>query len=310
MPSHDVTRARRLRLIDAPSNLGLRPPTKGAEPGVSGMPRALRARGLLERLGAEDGGGVPAPAYDPRLDPGTGVRNGPALAAYARVVADRVGGVIEDGDLPVVVGGDCSILLGPALALRRRGRYGLAFVDGHADFRHPSGPDPVGAVAGEDFAVVTGRGAGALADIDGLRPYVRDEDAVAIGFDPADGDYAGFDRTAIARYDAKQVRTRGAAAIVDAALRRLETAPRAGFWLHFDCDVLHRRVMPAVDSPNPVGLELEEARDVLAGLLRSPALVGVDLTIFDPTLDPTGELAERLVGLVVDAFGTAGRGGA
>ena len=79
-----------------------------------------------------------------------------------------------------MLGGDCSILLGPMLALRRRGRYGLAYLDGHLDFRHPGNAPELDAVAGEDLALVTGRG-GALAELEGLRPLVRDADVVAIG---------------------------------------------------------------------------------------------------------------------------------
>jgi arginase len=55
--------------------------------------------------------------------------------------------VLDASRFPIVLGGDCSILLGATLALRRRGRYGAAFLDGHSDFRHPrnsprSGPPP------------------------------------------------------------------------------------------------------------------------------------------------------------------------
>lgn len=47
------------------------------------------------------------------------------------------GEVLDAGDVPIVLGGDCSILLGNLLALRRRGRHGLLFIDGHADFYQP-----------------------------------------------------------------------------------------------------------------------------------------------------------------------------
>ena len=63
---------------------------------------------------------------------------------------------------------DCSIVLGPLLALRRRGRYGLAFLDGHADFQHPS-DEPNGEVASLDLAVATGRGPDLLTNLEGLR---------------------------------------------------------------------------------------------------------------------------------------------
>ena len=85
------------------------------------------------------------------------MRNAAALADYARALADEIGSVLSRGAFPIVLGGDCSILLGSLLALRRRGRYGLLFLDGHADFAHPS-EDPAGEAASMDLALATGRG--------------------------------------------------------------------------------------------------------------------------------------------------------
>lgn len=269
---------------------------------MAGMARALRERGLRERLGAADGGVVVPPPYRPEREAATGVRNGAAIGRYSRRLAEVVGEALDGGEFPVLVGGDCSIVLGAAVALRRRGRYGLAFVDGHNDFRHPGGGGPVGAVAGEDLAIVTGRGAAGLADLDGLRPYVRDEDVVAIGQDGEGDEETGFGRTAIVRRSANEVRARGGGAVGGEAAERLSRAPVAGFWLHLDVDVLDERVMPAVDSPNPAGLAVATLGELLAALLAGPGAVGMDVTIYDPTLDPGGELAELIVGVVVGAL--------
>src|SRR5690242_20493910 len=183
--------SRRLALLDAPSNLGLRPPAPGTVPGCHKAPQALRDQGLLDRLGAADAGAVVPPRYD-RGDwqPGDGVFNAAAMAAYSRRLADRLAPHLAAGDRLVVLGGDCSILLGTALALRRRGRYGLAFLDGHSDFRHAGNATHVGAAAGEDLALATGRGQPDLVDLDGLAPYVADTDVVALGM-RADDEYLG-----------------------------------------------------------------------------------------------------------------------
>ena len=75
--------------------------------------------------------------------------------------------LIDRGRMPIVLGGDCSILIGCALSLRRRGRYGLALLDGHGDFRHPGNSDAVDAAAGEDLAIVSGRGEDRLVNLEG-----------------------------------------------------------------------------------------------------------------------------------------------
>ena len=120
-------------VIEAPSNLGLKPSCRGAEPGVRRMPEALAAAGLPEQLAARWGGRVPPPHYSLDVDPETGIRNAPMIARYSHELARAVGRALDAGLFPLVLGGDCSILLGNLLALRRRGRYGLFFVDGHGD---------------------------------------------------------------------------------------------------------------------------------------------------------------------------------
>jgi arginase len=84
------------------------------------------------------------------------------------------------GEFPVVLGGDCSIMLGCLLALRRRGRHGLLFLDGHADFYQPEA-EPDGEAASMELALATGRGPVVVTDLEGRRPLVRDEDVVVLG---------------------------------------------------------------------------------------------------------------------------------
>jgi arginase len=105
---------RKLAIIEAPSVLGLRPT------GVEELPDALLAAGLAGGLGAVRAGRVEPPPYDPERDPDTEVLNAGGIAAYSSALADTVGGVLDDGRFPVVLGGDCSVLLGNLLALQPR----------------------------------------------------------------------------------------------------------------------------------------------------------------------------------------------
>src|SRR5215210_6010207 len=172
---------RSIIVVDAPTNLGLSPPGPGREPGVYGLASALRANGIVSRLGATDGGVVKPPPYTPKIDPSTGVLGGEALRSFSLDLAERVGAVLQEGEFSFVLGGDCSILIGNMLALRRRGRFGLVFIDGHLDFRHLGNSELVGAAAGADLALVSGRGPDRLTNFDGLRPLVRDDETVVLG---------------------------------------------------------------------------------------------------------------------------------
>ncbi len=301
--------------LDAPSNLGLRPPAPGVEPGARKLPGALRRQGLLPRLGARDGGRVEAPAYSPDPDPEVGFRNGRALARYTRSLAGRVGTLHDEGAFVLVLGGDCSVLLGPALALRQRGRYGLAFIDGHDDYSYVRDRGRYAGLftaAGLDLGLATGHGPTALVDLDGLRPYVRENDVVQLGLARAAEDgithaVESFERSDIHTIAVDQIRGQGAVRAGRQARERLESRPIAGYWIHLDADVLDAAIMPAVDSPNPRGLRFDELTALLAELLRSDKAVGLELTILDPDLDPDGRYAARFADAVVAAFARSGR---
>jgi arginase len=302
-------------LLDAPSNLGLRPPKPGAIPGVWGLPAALRNTGLREALRAEDAGTLPAPPYDPAPEPVTGFRNGEKIRAYSVALADRLRGLLRQGKFPVVLGGDCSILLGPSLALRQEGRFGLVFMDGHDDFsplRHPGKFAGLFAAAGRDLGLVTGHGPEALTNLRGLKPYVREEDVTLFGYypDPADDqdyDTALISTTAIHRYPIDAIRQEGVRRAAEKALQRLDAGPTKGFWIHVDADVLDQSLMPAVDSPNPKGLTYEELSAALTVFLASPKAVGLEITVYDPELDPHGVYAQRLSDSIIAAFVRSGR---
>src|ERR1044071_2856879 len=76
---------RRIAVLDAPSNLGLRPPTATSVPGCAKAPGALRDQDLLARLGARDAGCLTPPRYDPGdWRPGDGVAHATQIAGYSR----------------------------------------------------------------------------------------------------------------------------------------------------------------------------------------------------------------------------------
>jgi arginase len=290
-------------IIDAPSDLGLR------RTGVDGLPDALRAAGLLEGLpDVRYAGRLPVPPYVPLRDTSTAVLNPDGIRTFSLRLAERVAFTLDLGRFPLVLGGDCSILLGTALALRRRGRFGLFFLDGHADFYSPAS-EPNGEVASMELAVVTGREPAALADLEGRRPLVREEDVVVFGVRDAESAaaYGSPDvrRTAMHVFDLTEVRRLGAAAAARQGLAALEAGGVEGFLVHLDADVLHDDVMPAVDYRMPDGLWPEELTEALAVVLASPLAVGMEVTIYNPTFDNAERSAARaLARAVTAAFAT------
>lgn len=303
-----------IAILDAPSNLGLRPLRPNHIPGANKLAGALRTQGILTQLNAHDAGRIPPLPYTPDKEPVTGFKNGATLPLFSEALADKVQATIQAGYFPLVLGGDCSILLGNMLALRQLGRYGLLFLDGHHDYCYPK-PTAVltpreaagFTAAGLDLGLVTGHGPDQLTNLRGLKPYVQEEDTVAFGFDVSgdisdEYDLDSFLQSDIHLYSLAEARRLGVRTAAEQALTHLQNQPINGFWIHLDADVLHPSIMPAVDSPNEDGLTYKELIDVLQLLLSSGSAVGLEVTIFDPDLDPDGRIAQAFTAALVHSF--------
>jgi arginase len=282
-------------IIEAPSVLGLHPT------GVERLPDALLSAGLADKLAARCAARIEPPPHDALRDQATMLMNPHAIASYSRALADAVGCVVDGGEFPIVLGGDCSIVLGNLLALRRRGRFGLLFVDGHADFFQPE-VEPTGEAASMDLALATGRGPDVVANIEGRRPLVRDEDVVLFG--PRDAEQAehsgsqSVPRT-LCTIDLDEIRRLGVGRASRESVAHLDRNELDGFWIHCDVDALDDAIMPAVDYRMPGGLSWEELSTTLQIAVASGRAVGFDLTIFNPRLDPDGSIAGDLVDAIV-----------
>lgn len=289
-------------LILAPTSLGLRPLADGAEPGAWQAPDALMEAGLKPALGGPPVIKLSKPAYRTAGEAGTRLRNGHGIRDHSLKVAAQVHETLKRGGVPVVIGGDCSILLGCLLGLRRAGGRGLLHVDGHSDFFHPGNYNTMtrlGSVAGMDLALATGRGEPLLtkwADIAG--PLVEDTDTIQAGERDANAPgyaYRDIEDTKITRILIEDLLTDGVARTVARILARLEARSLDRLWLHVDLDVLDERVMPAVDSPGTPGLNFEQLAALVNGVIRSGRIAGIDFTIYDPDRDPERAYARPIV---------------
>jgi len=290
-------------IIDAPSNLGLRPT------GVEDLPEALKAAGIMNELRAEYGGRVFPMSYNSERDKSTLLLNPDSIRAFSLKLADAVTSTLDKERFPLVLGGDCSILIGNLLALRRLGKYGLFFIDGHADFYQPQASS-TGEVADMDLAIVSGRGPDVLTNIDDLKPLVRDQDIIVFGYRDAEQ---------AASYGSQDVRDTNMHVFDLLHIRKFDTIAAAashavdilannellgGFWIHLDADVLDDSNMPAVDYRlgGEGGLSFNELSELLKTLIASGHTIGMDITIFNPRLDLDGSITRRFVSSLVQGL--------
>ncbi|MDW0235569.1 MAG: arginase family protein [Nitrososphaeraceae archaeon] len=292
---------REYSVIDAPSILGLRPT------GVEFLPKALRAAGLLERLNAQYCGIVaPSSPYNHSRDEETKLLNAEVIKEYSLKLAETVKRQLHKNKFPIVIGGDCSILIGNLLALRRLGRYGLFFIDGHSDFYLPE-ESPTGEVADMDLAIVSGHGPEILSNLDHLKPLVKEQDIVVFGYrDSAQSAQYGCQdikkTTMINAVELVDVKKLGLKNTATLGIQTLLKNELSGFWIHLDADVLDDSIMPAVDYRLPDGITFPELSNLLKLLLLSKKAMGISVTIFNPTLDKDGSITRNFVSSIVEGL--------
>ena len=273
-----------MNILGAPTSLGNRPYEDNGQARLTNLgPARLREQRVVERLGARDLGDVAAAEYRDFIRPPRGIRNEDLILEHVRAVA-RV--VEAQDDFTLVLGGDCSVLLGALLGLSRGRDLGLVYIDAHSDFNTIESSE-TGGVAGMDLALATGRGSSELARLRGERPLVSDADVVAVGVRAPDGDFA-----------------RGmipvAPPIASEVLSRLGDRD---FFVHLDVDAIDPSFMPFVDTPERGGLDPATLQSLLAQLVRHPRAVGMEVTIYDPRHDADSRGAALLADILEGAFG-------
>jgi arginase len=288
---------RRLLVIGAPLD------GSGTGRGEMRAPAALRAAGLVDRVGAVDFGDLDVRVDDAVRDPATGTIGVRDVANASGTIRDAVASALAAGWRPLVLGGCCSILPGALAGVRRQlGPAALAFVDGHLDL-FDGDSSGTGEVAGMALAIAIGHGADVLTGLAGDPPLVHPRDVIALG----DGDHP---RRVTLRAPgpaqiAPEVRVIDCTEIVRTGVERVgkDAAEQVGdgtapFWLHLDADVVDADAMGAVSFPVATGLGWSDVGALVAPLLRSPRLIGLSVTDYNADLDETGEYAGAIAELL------------
>jgi len=212
---------------------------------------------------------------------------------------------MQSRNFPLVLGGDCSILIGIMPALKSKGNFGLLFLDAHADFYLPD-QSTTGELADMDLSIVTGRGPSILTDINNLGPYIKDRNVIHIG--QRDGEetkqYGSQEikDSGISLFDLSAIRSKGLQRITNDITTQMESLALDGFWIHFDTDVISDDENPAVDYRLPGGLSFQEVTQLLSKLILTGKIIGMSVTIFNPALDTDGTITVKLANCLASAF--------
>jgi len=281
---------RTIGLLGVPTN------SAGKIDGVAQGPVVLREVGLVDALHrhakVHDYGDVTLPDPSPTRASRSHVIDPDGLDALVARVRDAVAPILDHGHLPLVIGGDCPLLLGCLAASSGRDRVGLLFVDGHEDAYLPM-QSSTGEAADMELAFALGMAdASWFRELSTLLPLVAPNDVRILGARDAEllrAEGVASLRDRVALVDGERLAA-DPARIAAAACASLPQP----WWFHLDLDVLSTEALPAIDYPQPGGLGWDELVAVATTALRADPR-GWDVTIYNPDLDPTRVHARRIV---------------
>jgi arginase len=290
---------REVELIGVPTN------SSGTVDGVARAPAVLREHGLsaalTSRPGFTDAGDLALPAPQSRRGP-SGLLAEDALITMIGRVCEAVRAARGRGRFPLLLGGDCPVMLGALAALQyEQGRPGLLFIDGHEDAWPPLA-SPTGEAADCELGLALGLFDAVLDPrLRGVLPRIRAADVIAIG--PRDQDeLAAAGVPTLAGQLRALIRPAGFRAVKGAAAAALLPAP---WWLHTDLDVLASTELAAVDYPQPGGLTWEQLTEITSAALMSPGCAGWSVCIYNPDLDPGRVGADDIISYITKATASA-----
>lgn len=295
---------KQLRLIGAPTDIG------AGRRGASMGPEALRVANLQQALqqhglNVVDGGDVSGPA-NPQQGPVDGFRHLEQVVAWNRSIHDAVHATLNEGQLPVLLGGDHALAIGSIAAVaqycREQGKKLLViWLDAHAD-ANTNTSTPTGNIHGMPVACLLGIGPEQLTSIGGKTPALSPDLIRQIGIRSVDREEKQHLRELGLRvYDMRHIDEHGMRVTMEQALAGID----ADTHLHvsFDIDFLDPSVAPGVGTAVPGGPTYRETQLCMEMIADTGRLASLDVMELNPACDVRNQTAELVVELVESLFG-------
>jgi arginase len=299
--------ARVATLIGAPTDIGAG--ARGASMGpealrVAGLQQALQGRGLQVR----DLGNLSGPA-NPWQPPAAGYRHLPEVVQWNQSVFDAVYAELQQGHLPILLGGDHCLGLGSISAVARHcaeagKKLRVLWLDAHADF-NTSALTPSGNVHGMPVACLCGFGPQELTGLAGMPgggPALRPDQIRQIGIRSVDaGEKRFVHEQGLEVFDMRFIDEVGMRQTMLQALAGLDG--NTHLHVSFDVDFLDAEIAPGVGTTVPGGPTYREAQLCMEMIADSGRLASLDVVEINPALDVRNKTALLAVDLVESLFG-------
>jgi arginase len=296
----------KVRIIGVPMDLGQ------SRRGVDMGPSALRGAGLqarIKQLGTqvEDIGnlGVKQPEEMP-----VGEKRAKYLQEIAETCQDiavTVDKSLDEGFLPLVLGGDHSIAAGVAAGVsafyrKDKKQIGYLWLDAHGDMNTPDS-SPSGNVHGMPLAAIMGYGAPELVDLLGFKPKAEPGNIVIVGARDLDAQERKIvKKSGIHVFTMRDIDERGMREVMADALK-YAMDDTAGIAVSLDMDFVDPSDAPGVGTPVRGGVTYREAHLAMEMIADSEAMVSLEVVEINPIIDEHNRTALLGVELVLSALG-------
>ncbi|BAL97106.1 arginase [Rubrivivax gelatinosus] len=295
---------RRVSLIGAPTDIGAG--ARGASMGPEAM-RVANLQSTLESHGVEvlDRGNLAGPS-NPWQPPVEGYRHLDQVVAWNVAVHDAVHAELDQGRMPILLGGDHCLAIGSISAVARHCREAgkrlrVLWLDAHADF-NTSLLTPSGNIHGMPVACLCGHGPKELVEIGGQVPALNAKWVRQIGIRSVDpGEKRFVHEVGLEVFDMRYIDEMGMRHTMELALATLD----AGTHLHvsFDVDFLDPEIAPGVGTTIPGGPTYREAQLCMEMIADTGRLASLDVMELNPALDVRNKTATLAVDLIESLFG-------
>ena len=254
----------------------------------------------LQAAGCEaiDGGDIPLPSYLPHHEVPP-IRSWPGPRIAWEILGDRLLPILNQrGHVPLLIGGDCSIVVGSTQALMESAgldQVHLLYIDGDCD---DATTDPTKSQSAAYLALWLAMHGQPFRAGPGLPP----SQVTIIG--------ATQDRQRAAAEHAPrlvsltEIRRDGARTIAQRILDGLPSS--ASVVIHLDVDAFADHELPVAYFPHDDGLTLEEGRELLEPLLRDQRIRIIEATEYASLRDFGRRHVQQIAGLLVGALGPRG----
>lgn len=295
-----------IKIIGVPMDLGAS--RRGTDMGpsalrIAGLGRRIRELGL-EVAREED---IAVPAMETRKDKDSRAHYKPQILAVCSKLAERTREILDEGNFPLVLGGDHSIAMGTFSGVAahhhaRNEHVGLLWFDAHGDMNTPE-TSPSGNIHGMPLAHLLGRGDEDLCNIEGFTPKVRPENVAIIGLRSIDAEERKIIRNSgVKALTMRDIDERGMASVVNEALEVVNDGT-SGFHVSFDVDGCDPEVIPGSGTLVPGGVRFREAHLLMEYVADSERMTSLEIVELNPFLDHKNLSAERTLDLVLSALG-------